>query len=197
MNNSSKPIKAACLIILGLMLSSCELLGPKRAAKIPLTPVLKEHKDSADDSVKFQELQNKPPVNDALQSKVELYPARDRFTPRTETHRRSAKAGAPGTYSLNFDDADLGEVAKVILSDILGQNYVLSPKVTGKVTLNTTEPLSKAELLPTLEMVLSMNNAALVKDGKIYHIEPKSEALYSSTIAGSSTRIPVARHSHP
>lgn len=173
-------------MVLGLMLASCELLGPKRAAKIPLTPVTQIQEDRFEDSVVFKELQNKTPVNDALKAKVELYPARDRFAPKTETHRRT-KAGGPGTYSLNFDDADLGEVAKVILSDILGQNYVLSPKVTGKVTLNTTEPLSKEELLPTLEMVLRMNNAALVKDGKIYHIEPTAEALYSSTIAGDST----------
>lgn len=186
MNNFSNLIKAGRLIALGLMLTSCELLGPKRAAKIPLAPVLKAQADTPDGNVVFQELQNKKPVNDALQSKIEMYPARDRFAPKTETHRRT-KTGGPGTYSLNFDDADLGEVAKVILSDILGQNYVLSPKVAGKVTLNTTEPLSKEELLPTLEMVLSMNNAALVKDGKIYHIEPKSEALYSSTIAGDST----------
>jgi general secretion pathway protein D len=186
MNNFSNIGKAACLMALGLTLSSCELLGPKRAAKIPLTPVLKERPDSLTDSVTFKELENKTPVNDALKSKIEMYPARDRFAPQTETHRRTS-TGGPGTYSLNFDDADLGEVAKVILSDILGQNYVLSPKVTGKVTLNTSEPLSKAELLPTLEMVLGMNNAALVKDGKIYHIEPKAEALYSSTIAGGST----------
>jgi general secretion pathway protein D len=187
MNNFNNMNKAVCLTVLGLMLSSCELLGPKRAAKIPLTPVLKEHASSLEDSVTFKELQNKPPVNDALKSKIEMYPARDRFAPQTESHRRSTKTGGPGTYSLNFDDADLGEVAKVILSDILGQNYILSPKVTGKVTLNTSEPLSKEELLPTLEMVLGMNNAALVKDGKIYHIEPKAEALYSSTIAGDST----------
>lgn len=187
MNNSSKLIKPICLIALTLTLSSCELLPPKRGAKIPLTPVLKEQPDSSlENSVAFQELQNKTPGNEALKSKIEMYPARDRFSPRTETHRRT-KTGGPGTYSLNFDDADLGEVAKVILSDILGQNYVLSPKVTGKVTLNTTEPLTKEELLPTLEMVLGMNNAALVKDGKIYHIEPKTEALFTSTIAGSST----------
>lgn len=187
MNNSSKLIKPICLIALTLTLSSCELLPPKRGAKIPLTPVLKEQADSSlENSIAFQELQNKTPGNEALKSKIEMYPARDRFSPRTETHRRT-KTGGPGTYSLNFDDADLGEVAKVILSDILGQNYVLSPKVTGKVTLNTTEPLTKEELLPTLEMVLGMNNAALVKDGKIYHIEPKTEALFSSTIAGSST----------
>ena len=169
------------------MLSSCELLGPKKSAKIPLTPVLKEQVEDTGDSVVFKELENKTPANNALQSKIEMYPARDRFAPRTESHRRSTKSGGPGTYSLNFDDADLAEVAKVILNDILGQNYVLSPKVTGKVTLNTTEPLTKAELLPTLEMVLGMNNAALVKDGKIYHIEPKADALYSSTVAGSST----------
>jgi general secretion pathway protein D len=186
MNNFSNLIKAVYLIALGLMLTSCELLGPKRAAKIPLTPIAREQADKPDDSIAFQELQNKEPTNDALQSKIEMYPARDRLTPKTETHRRT-KAGGPGTYSLNFDDADLGEVAKVILSDILGQNYVLSPKVTGKVTLNTTEPLSKEELLPTLEMVLRMNNAALVKDGKIYHIEPTTEALYSSSVAASST----------
>jgi general secretion pathway protein D len=98
-----------------------------------------------------------------------------------------------GSYSLNFDEADLGEVAKVVLSDILGESYVLSPKVTGKVTLQTTDPLTKEELLPTLEMVLRMNNAALVKDGRIYHIEPTADALFSSELssraAGYQTRV--------
>jgi general secretion pathway protein D len=100
---------------------------------------------------------------------------------------------AKGSYSLNFDEADLGEVAKVVLSDILGESYVLSPKVTGKVTLQTTEPLTKEELLPTLEMVLRMNNAALVKDGRIYHIEPTADALFTSDLsaraAGYQTRV--------
>ncbi|MDQ5939362.1 MAG: hypothetical protein QG557_309, partial [Pseudomonadota bacterium] len=41
------------------------------------------------------------------------------------------------------------------------------------------------ELLPTLEMVLSMNNAALVRDGAIYHIEPLNEALYSANFSSS------------
>ncbi|MGZ8947495.1 MAG: type II secretion system secretin GspD, partial [Methylococcaceae bacterium] len=74
-----------------------------------------------------------------------------------------------------------------ILSDILGQNYVLSPKVAGKVTLQTADPLSKDELIPTLEMVLRMNNAVLIKDASIYHIEPANEALFSSSFAAPST----------
>jgi Type II secretory pathway, component PulD len=125
-----------------------------------------------------------------MQPKGELFPGTNQFVPDTTTQHRKTKGSGEGSYNLNFDEADLGEVAKVILSDILGQNYVLSPKVAGKVTLQTTEALTKDELLPTLEMVLGMNNAALVKDGKTYHIEPTTEALYSSSFSapGSAGR---------
>jgi general secretion pathway protein D len=45
-------------------------------------------------------------------------------------------------------------------------------------------------------MVLRMNNAALVKDGKIYHIEPAADALYTSDVnstgGGYQTRINAA-----
>jgi len=42
--------------------------------------------------------------------------------------------------------------------------------------------------LPTLEMVLRMNNAALVKDGNIYHIEPAADALYTSDLSTGGGR---------
>ncbi|MEC4748775.1 type II secretion system secretin GspD [Methylomicrobium sp. Wu6] len=139
----------------------------------------------------FKELQNKSSTEESLKSKIELYPASSRFSPRHVAERGEAKAktAGPGTYSLNFDEADLGEVSKVILSDILGQNYVLSPKVAGKVTLQTTEPLTKEELLPALEMVLRMNNAALVKVGRIYHIEPAAEAVYSAGMGQGAGKV--------
>ncbi|MDO9422771.1 MAG: type II secretion system secretin GspD [Methylobacter sp.] len=178
MTNIKKISTASCLVIMGFTLSSCELLGPKQAAKLPLMPVKTEQTD-----VVYEELQNKAPVTETAQAKPELFPGTNRFVPDTATQHRKTKRGGEGTYSLNFDEADLGEVAKVILSDILGQNYVLSPKVAGKVTLQTTDPLSKDELIPTLEMLLRMNNAVLIKDASIYHIEPANEALYSSSFA--------------
>ncbi|WP_394752050.1 type II secretion system secretin GspD [Crenothrix sp.] len=194
MNNFKKLTTASYLVAAALTLSGCELLLPRPKPKIPLPPLAKEQYKQP---VTYQELQNKPIATDQLRAKIELFPARSQFseTPPVAKHRRTMTNGV-GTYSLNFDEADLGEVAKVILSDILGQNYVLSPKVAGKVTLQTTQPLSKEELLPTLEMVLRMNNAALVKDGKIFHIEPSAEALYTSDIstgagakAGYQTRV--------
>ncbi|MGH8551608.1 MAG: type II secretion system secretin GspD, partial [Methylococcales bacterium] len=83
-------------------------------------------------------------------------------------------------YTLNFDDADLGEVAKVILSDTLGENYVLSPTVSGRVTLQTTRPLTREELIPTLEMLLRMNGAVLIESDGGYRIEAAANALSGS-----------------
>jgi len=187
MNNFNKITTASCFVVMGLTLSSCELLGPPKTRLIPLPPVAKE-KPNVGDAVVFKELQNKSSLSDQTETKSEIFPGTGRFVPEsTPQHRRVTTTGT-GAYSLNFDEADLGEVAKVILSDILGLNYVLSPKVAGKVTLQTTEALTKEELMPTLEMVLRMNNAALVKDGRIYHIEPSAEALYSSDIASSTAR---------
>jgi len=175
------------------MLSGCEFMGPKPAEKLKLTPV-SEPALNENSGVLFEELQNKKATEESLKSKIELYPASGRFSPRPSSRagggsrQPQAKSAGPGTYSLNFDEADLGEVSKVILSDILGQNYVLSPKVAGKVTLQTTEPLTKEELLPALEMVLRLNNAALVKEGRIYHIEPAADAVYSAGVGQGASQ---------
>ncbi|WP_031437250.1 type II secretion system secretin GspD [Methylobacter tundripaludum] len=182
MINIKKVTTTSCLVVLGLTLSSCESLGPQPIAKLPLTPVRKEQTD-----VSIEQLKNKAPATAVTRAKPELFPGTNRFVPGAATQHSPPQSRGEGAYSLNFDEADLGEVAKVILSDILGQNYVLSPKVAGKVTLQTTDPLSKEELIPTLEMLLRMNNAVLVKDASIYHIEPASEALYSSSFAAPNT----------
>jgi general secretion pathway protein D len=185
MNNFKKITKVSCLLVIGLSLGSCELMGPQTSNKQILNPVKPDQPD-----VVFKQLENKPPV---AEKPPELFPGNNRFVAAETTHTKRAAPTGKGSYSLNFDEADLGEVAKVVLSDILGESYVLSPKVTGKVTLQTTEPLTKEELLPTLEMVLRMNNAALVKDGRIYHIEPTADALFTSDLsaraAGYQTRV--------
>lgn len=173
------------IAVVGLSLVGCELIPFKQAAKLPLNTTNSNQSDEV-----FHQLENKAPV---LEPTKETYLGTDRYVSTTPQKSRAIATKGSGSYSLNFDDADLGEVAKVVLSDILGQSYVLSPKVTGKVTLQTTEPLTKEELLPALEMVLRMNNAALVKDGKIYHIEPTADALFTSDLsakaAGYQTRV--------
>jgi general secretion pathway protein D len=185
MNNLKRLIQAFCLLVSGLTLGSCELMGNNINSRLSLPAVKKEEIKELTTQVQTQA---EPP-----RKASELYPGNNRYVANNNSKSKRASPSAKGSYSLNFDEADLGEVAKVVLSDILGESYVLSPKVTGKVTLQTTEPLTKEELLPTLEMVLRMNNAALVKDGRIYHIEPTADALFTSDLsaraAGYQTRV--------
>jgi len=71
-------------------------------------------------------------------------------------------------------------VVKAILGDMLGQNYVIAPGVQGTVTLGTPKPVSPAEAMNLLEMVLGWNNARLVYTGGRYNIIPADQALAGS-----------------
>ncbi|GAB6140499.1 hypothetical protein JCM14076_12280 [Methylosoma difficile] len=179
MKTLKKLATASCLVTMGLTLTGCELLSPRPSRLLPLEPVAK-----ASDTYKNIDTQNKTSKT-AQPLKGELFPGNDRFITNTPGYRK-VDASKTGSYGLDFFEADLAEVAKTILGEIMGESYVINPKVTGKVTLQTTHSLAKEELLPTLEMVLRMNNAALVKVGKIYHIEPASDALLTSDITSTS-----------
>lgn len=173
----------SAIVAASLLSAGCELLGPNVAVKLPLNTVSTEPSATKkENDVAFTQLKNDD--DDAKQvnkPKAEQRKGTGTFVNPKVTDEPKPKS-KEGKYSLNFDDADLGEVSKIILSDMLGENYVLNPSVAGKVTLQTTQPLSKAELLPTLEMLLRMNDVALIKKDGIYRIEPNAKALQASGI---------------
>lgn len=86
------------------------------------------------------------------------------------------QTNAAGTVTLNFENADLREVVKFVMTDLLSQNYILSPAVQGQVTLQTSEPIAIDDLLPTLESLLKLNGAVIVSDGELLRILPVAEA---------------------
>lgn len=88
---------------------------------------------------------------------------------------------ATGELTLNFELADIRDVVKVVF-DTLGLNYVLDPAVQGSVTVQTSSPLPRDALIPTLEALLRMNNAALVQDGDLYRVVPAAGVLASGLI---------------
>ncbi len=81
-----------------------------------------------------------------------------------------------GTVTLNFEGADLREVVKFIMTDLLELNYIMSPNVQGQVTLQTSKPVTETDLLPTLETLLKINGAVIVDDGNILRVLPVAEA---------------------
>jgi len=49
-------------------------------------------------------------------------------------------------YELNFENAAVTTVAKVILGDILGVGYTIDPRVQGTVTLTSGRPVPKSDV---------------------------------------------------
>jgi general secretion pathway protein D len=88
-------------------------------------------------------------------------------------------------YELNFENAAVTTVAKVILGDILGVGYIIDPRVQGTVTLSSGRPIPKSVLILVLENALRMSNVALVADGGGgYRLIPAADAQG----AGPTTR---------
>ncbi|CCF70266.1 general secretion pathway protein D [Xanthomonas citri pv. punicae str. LMG 859] len=117
----------------------------------------------------------------------------------TMINQGAASAPAPtlgmassGSATFNFEGESLQAVVKAILGDMLGQNYVIAPGVQGTVTLATPNPVSPAQALNLLEMVLGWNNARMVFSGGRYNIVPADQAL-AGTVAPSTASPSAAR----
>ncbi len=82
-----------------------------------------------------------------------------------------------GEATFNFEGESLHAVVKAVLGDLLQQNYVIAPTVQGTVTLATPRPVSPAQALSLLEMVLGWNNARLVWSNGRYAILPSDQAV--------------------
>lgn len=82
-----------------------------------------------------------------------------------------------GDAKFNFEGESLHAVVKAVLGDLLQQNYVIAPTVQGTVTLATPRPVSPAQALSLLEMVLGWNNARLVWSNGQYAVLPADQAV--------------------
>ncbi len=90
---------------------------------------------------------------------------------------RPGLGATSGEATFNFEGESVHAVAKAILGDMLGQNYVIAPDVQGTVTLATPRPVSPAEAISLLEQVLAWNNARLVYSDGRYNIVGAEQAL--------------------
>lgn len=102
----------------------------------------------------------------------------------------SAAAAAPlpdigatsGEARFNFEGESLHAVVKAILGDLLGQNYTIAPGVQGTVTYATPKPVSAAQALSVLEMILGWNNARMIYSDGRYSIVPSDQALATGVV---------------
>jgi general secretion pathway protein D len=97
----------------------------------------------------------------------------------------------PGSaVTLNFEAADIREVVRNILGDILNESYTIDPAVGGTVTIRTTSGIPRESLHATMEMLLRMNGATMVREERLWKILPAAAAVRGNVTPqlGSSSR---------
>ena len=107
------------------------------------------------------------------------------FVGRPSSIQGAGAGGREGDITLNFINADVREVVRSVLGDILGENYALDPRVQGSITVKTSRPLPRGALLPMLEQILQINGFALVRQTDNYIVLPLQEAINSAGFNGS------------
>jgi general secretion pathway protein D len=98
-----------------------------------------------------------------------------------EVQRAETPSSGDG-YDLNFENAPVSTLAKVILGDILGVGYTIDPRVQGTVSLASGRPVPKSDILYVLENALRLSNVALIRDQAGYRLMPAGEAVGSGAV---------------
>ena len=107
---------------------------------------------------------------------VEMYPGTGALTKSRSIAR--AATGEQGDITLNFVNSDVKDVAKAVLGDYLKLNYEIGANVQGTVTIQTSQPLKRSQVLPALEQALRLNAMAVVVSHGIYKIVPLADAQH-------------------
>jgi len=97
----------------------------------------------------------------------------------------SPEPGRGSRFVLNFDNADIYEVIRV-MAEMMNINYIIDPRVRGVVNIRTAGQISTKDVFPIFQTILKMNGAIAVKKGMIYEIVPFGEAkkLYTPPTIG-------------
>ena len=83
-----------------------------------------------------------------------------------------------GDITLNFANADVREVLPRVLGDMLHLNYTIDPKVQATVTIQTSRPIRKQDVLPVLEETLRASGLSLVEANGIYRVITSEDASH-------------------
>ena len=86
-------------------------------------------------------------------------------------------ATGDNAVTFNFENQPVPAVVKVILGDLLKQNYTIVPGVQGNISFSTSQPVDASQAIPILETLLSWTGNALVKQGSGYVVMPAKDAV--------------------
>jgi general secretion pathway protein D len=106
----------------------------------------------------------------------QIFPGSGPLVRSTPTRSSVATTDAEGDVTLNFANADVREVARAVLGEILHLHYVVDPRLQATITVQTGRPLAREAVLPALDSVLRASGAALIESDGVWRVVPLEEA---------------------
>lgn len=103
--------------------------------------------------------------------------------------KRPRSSISDGNVVLNLSSVPLQQAAKTVLSDMIGVNYVLDPRVDGLVSVQTTQPVSKADALEMFQAALAPIGAVLVQSRGVYRIAPADQVATGVISTGQAPNV--------
>ncbi|MDT8385341.1 MAG: type II secretion system secretin GspD [Gammaproteobacteria bacterium] len=94
---------------------------------------------------------------------------------------------AAETTTLNFKGAELSAVISSI-AEVTGKNFIIDPRVKGKVTLISNRPMSKGEVYQVFLSILEVHGFAAIPSGEAIKIVPDANAKHSAMPLASPER---------
>lgn len=110
-------------------------------------------------------------------NEIEIYEGTGVFINEEAAASRPDVVSEDGEIVLNFEGESIQSVVHTILGEVLQETFVIGPGVSGEVTFSTSRPVTRAQLMPILELLLQWNGATLVYTEGRYHVLPVDDAI--------------------
>lgn len=89
--------------------------------------------------------------------------------------------------SLNFENATVGNLATALLGDLLKLNYTVDAGAETVVSLRTSQPLPRSQVLDVLDAVLLPHDLAIVRDNAgVYHVTKRTITVGARPVVGAA-----------
>ena len=99
----------------------------------------------------------------------------------TTSNQSQDTAAAQGEQiTLNFQSVDIRALINTV-SEVTGRNFIVDPRVKGKVTLVSGGPLDADEIYSVFLSVLEVHNFAAIPSGDVIKIVPTNIVKQSPT----------------
>jgi general secretion pathway protein D len=125
---------------------------------------------------------------------VILFPVWAAAEPAVDTpaQRRTGATGrsheTAGDVTFDFDEIDIRSFIKIV-SELTGENYVIDPAVTGKITISSPKPVPREAVPVVFQSVLDVYGYVAVADGDIVKIIPFTRAREGGGVMAAGDQV--------